>query len=127
LTVGSGESAVHGLLVTNLAADTVAVMTNGQLTASVTDKDGRRVGGYAGGQFAMGVRFSIAPASTVRIPLLVATASTRGALGFAVPPGRWWLTAPLDVDRDWNDTAERALKPRSTQYLITPTLEFTVR
>jgi hypothetical protein len=98
LSVGSGHTTRHGLLLTNLGDDAVTVRTNGQLTAQVADPTtGRAVGGYAGPQIAPLILFTAAPGETVRIPLLVGTASYDVELGYAVPPGRWAVVATLDL------------------------------
>ena len=80
--------------------------TNGQLTANIADPNtGRAVGGYTGAQILPLIPFTAAPGDTVRIPLLVGTASYDPALGYAVPAGRWALFA--------TQTARRA-HPRHT-------------
>jgi hypothetical protein len=91
-----GDTTTHHLLVTNLTGADVGIETNGHLTATIVDPDtGVSVGGYAGAKRLPLVTFTAAPATTVRIPLLVGTASYRPALGYTVPPGTWWLTAPI--------------------------------
>lgn len=68
--------------------------TNGNLTAAIVDPDtGAKVGGYAGAQHMPLVVFTVEPTKTVRIPLLVGTASYDPNLGYTVPPGTWQLTA----------------------------------
>lgn len=97
LTVRSGHTATHGLLLTNLAGHDVRVATNGQLTAILVDASGQPVGSYVGAQQMPLVIFTARPSQTVRIPLLVGTASVTPALGYAVPPGMWHLYALLDL------------------------------
>jgi hypothetical protein len=98
LTVGSGHTTRHGLLLTNLGDDAVTVPTNGQLTAQLADPvTGRVVGGYAGPQILPLILFTAVPGDTVRIPLLVGTASYDPELGHAVPPGQWAVLATLDL------------------------------
>ncbi|MGH8962298.1 MAG: hypothetical protein ACRDWT_14100 [Jatrophihabitantaceae bacterium] len=98
LSIRSGQSTTHHLLLTNLSGSDITVHTNGTLTAGIIDANtGATVGGYAGAQIQPLVIFSAAPSETVRIPLLVGTASYSQELGYAVPPGDWHLTAPLDL------------------------------
>ena len=98
LSIASGHTTTHGLLLTNLTADTVTVHTNGQLTAQIADPStGRAVGGYTGAQISPLIRFTAAPGHTVRIPLLVGTSSYDPDLGYAVPAGRWALFATLEL------------------------------
>lgn len=98
LSVRSGWTAEHAVLLTNLSPAEIRLYTNGYLTASIVAVGtGDVVGGFDGVQEQPLVVFTAAPAQTVRIPLLVGTASCDPALGYAVPAGRWQLTAPLDL------------------------------
>ncbi|HEU5007467.1 MAG TPA: hypothetical protein VFT67_10860 [Jatrophihabitantaceae bacterium] len=113
LSVLSGETIEHGLLLTNHYDRAVAVYTNGHVTASIVDPTNADVvGGFVGPQHLPLVQFTAAPGETVRVPLLVGTASFTSRLGFAVPPGQWQLVAPLDLD--------------DGRRLITPALDLTV-
>ena len=98
LTIASGHTARHGLILTNLTEQTAAVCTNGQLTAQIIDPDsGTVVGGFAGGQRLPGIAFTAQPGGTVQIPLLVGTASFDPDLGYALPPGLWQLCIPFNI------------------------------
>lgn len=99
LTVRSGHTADHGLLVTNQTEAELAIHSKGQLTAKILDlASGRVVGGFAGAQRLPLKVFQIPAGETTRIPLLVGTASFRPELGYAIPPGRWGLTADLRLN-----------------------------
>ncbi|WP_354531935.1 hypothetical protein [Nakamurella sp. UYEF19] len=96
LHIRRGQTAVHHVDVTNLSNGSLKVHTNGQITAKIIDPVTRTtVGGYLGFQTLPLVIFTAGPAETVRIPLLVGTASFRPDLGYTVPPGIWGLMAPL--------------------------------
>jgi hypothetical protein len=98
LEVMSGESASHGLLVTNETAAEIVVNTNGRLTAHIVDlRSGRHVGGSAGFQTQPLVQFRIAPGSTTRIPLVVGTVSYVAEIGYVIPPGPWGITVDLNL------------------------------
>lgn len=112
LAIGSGQTTTHGLLLTNLSDQDIRVHTNGNLTATVVDDTGAAVGGYAGAQQVPLVIFAAGPSDTVRIPLLVGTASYISELGYAIPPGTWHLTAPMDL--------------ADGRRLVTPALELTI-
>jgi hypothetical protein len=114
LTVRSGHNATGGLLVTNASASSIAVETNGCLTAQVVDPaTGVVVGGYAGFQVTPLVTFHAAPGDTVRVPLVVGTASQDQTLGYAVPPGRWALVAIMSL------ADGRRLKTPLLEFVIT--------
>lgn len=97
LTIRSGETVSHAVLLTNIGDRNVVVETNGGLTADIVDGNGVPVGGLAGPQQMPMVTYTAEPSNTVRIPLLVETASYSTELGYAVPAGTWHLTAPLDL------------------------------
>lgn len=100
LTVCSGHTTTHGLLLTNLTDQVIRLPTNGQLTAVVIDDAGRPVGGYVGAQTLALVVFTVRPSKTVRVPLVVGTAGFAPEAGYALPPGTWRLRAPIDVGGD---------------------------
>ncbi len=102
--VASGHTVMHGLLITNHRDEELVLIINGQLTADVVDRDtGEEVGGYAGAQRLSRREFRVSPAATVRVPLLIGTASFTPRLGYAVPAGLWALTVPVVLD----DTGQR--------------------
>ncbi|MGI8415474.1 MAG: hypothetical protein ACR2P2_04575 [Nakamurella sp.] len=97
LMTRSGETETHALLLTNTSDHEISVKTNGNVTAGIVDAEtGRTVGGFSGPQNLPLIIFTAGPGQTVRIPLLVGTASYEPGLGYAVPAGTWQLTAPLD-------------------------------
>lgn len=99
LSLRRGETAVHHLLLRNIGSRLLTFGTNGKITAKVVDPhSGQTVGGFCGPIPLPYVAFNAAPTETVRIPLLVGTASIRPELGYAIPPGRWHVTAPLDLE-----------------------------
>ena len=99
LSVRSGHSLIHGLLVTNHATEDLAIISGRTLIASVVDPDsGVVVGGYSGFIFAVRVRHVVPPGETTRIPLLVATDSLVPELGYAVPPGVWGIRATMHFE-----------------------------
>lgn len=114
LAIGSGQTTTHGLMLTNLSDQDIRVHTNGNLTATIVDDTGAAVGGYAGAQHLPLVIFTAGPSETVRIPVLVGTASYTSELGYAIPPGTWHLTAPMNL------ADGRRLMTPALQLTITP-------
>ena len=97
LTARSGFTVQHRLLVTNLTSRDLLVSSSGTLIVEVVNPaTGAVVGGYSGLVLAMLRIFTVAPVTTSRIPLLVATDSFVAELGYAVPPGQWGIQATLD-------------------------------
>jgi hypothetical protein len=112
LRIRSGQVATHALLLTNLSQRALSVHTDGHLTAIVVDETGAPVGGFTGGRRLPLYIFTARPSETVRIPVLVGTASYRPELGYAIPAGLWWLRARLDLS--------------DGRQLVTPDLEVTI-
>lgn len=71
--------------------------TNRYVAATVIDAAGDKVGGYAGAHELPRRIFEAQRAQTIRIPLLVGTASFQADLGYRVPPGTWRLTVPFNL------------------------------
>ena len=96
LVMPAGHTGKGAVLIRNGSDRALAVDTSGALTAWVIDPSTSEVvGGYAGWQTQPLVTFSAGTDETVRIPLLVGTASLVPALGYAVPPGEWAVSADL--------------------------------
>jgi hypothetical protein len=97
LTVRSGHTADHGLLVRNKDSRELLIRTGFKLIADVVDPGtGAVVGGYSGPLFGTVNILRVAPGKTLRIPPRVWTDSFRPDLGYAIPPGDWGVQATLD-------------------------------
>jgi hypothetical protein len=97
-SVPTGQTRLHGLLVSNLADDELQILTNGQVTAMIVDPGtGEIVGGFSGFQALPLVIYRVPPGQTERVPLLIGTASSRPQFGYAVPAGNWALQATLKL------------------------------
>jgi hypothetical protein len=118
LSVPSGHTVTHPLLVANVSNQTIRIPTNGRLTAVVIDDSGNAVGGFSGAQRLPLRWFTAEPGATVRVPLLVGTASFAAALGFTLPTGDWQLVVPMTLG---DDTTHRAGREQ-----LTPALPFTI-
>jgi len=99
VVVSSGATVSGSLRVRNRGASVVVIETNGVVTARVIDPEtGHPVGGFVGAQTAPLITFRIPPGDAVSIPLLVGTASSVRSLGYAIPPGRWAIEVPLQIE-----------------------------
>jgi hypothetical protein len=97
-TVACGHTTHHCLVLTNLTTKNLTVLTNGQVTAVIVDLDaGTPIGGFAGAQRMPLIRFSAGPRESVRIPVVIGTASFTPELGYVVPPGQWGLRVKLHL------------------------------
>ena len=116
-TVSSGHTLHHQLTVHNLAGSELRIATNGGVTAVVVDpQTGETVGGFSGLQTVPLKVFHAIPGGSVRIPLLIGTASSRPQLGYTVPPGEWGIQVTLTLGPH----------PRSSPRRRTPILPVTI-
>jgi hypothetical protein len=116
-TVSSGRTLHHHLTVHNLAGGELQIATNGGVTAVVVDpRTGETVGGFSGLQTLPLKVFQAIPGGSVRIPLLIGTASSRPQLGYTVPPGEWGIQVTLTLGPH----------PRSSPRRRTPILPVTI-
>lgn len=98
VVVESGHTVTTQIRLHNHQPLTEHVATNGHITARVVDPNtGEAVGGSSGARRLPGITFRIPSGDSVLIPLVVGTASSRGELGYAIPPGEWCLDAPVTL------------------------------
>ena len=98
LRVTSGHRLRSELSIRNRGSEDIVIETNGSVTATVVDREtNERVGSFEGAQTMPLVRYSAAPGTTVKVPLLVGTACLLPRLGYAVPPGEWAMEVVLGV------------------------------
>jgi hypothetical protein len=98
LRVKSGHRMRSELSVRNHGSDEIVIETNGSVTATVVDGEtNERIGSFEGAHTMPLVRYSAAPGTTVKVPLLVGTACLIPRLGYAVPPGEWAIEVVLGL------------------------------
>ena len=106
--VSSGHTLRHHLTVHNLTGSELQIATNGHVTATVVDpQTGEVVGGFSGAQAMPLMFFRAAPGGSVRIPLLIGTASRTLRLGYTVPAGEWGIQATLEFGLDPRNSPRR--------------------
>jgi hypothetical protein len=106
--VRSGHTLSHQLMVHNLARSELQLATSGTVTAVVVDpQTGETVGGFSGAQILPLKIIRVIPGDSMRIPLLIGTASSRPQLGYAVPPGEWGIQVTLKLGPDPRDSPRR--------------------
>jgi len=106
--VSSGHTLRHHLTVHNLTCSELQIATNGAVTAAVVDpQTGETVGGFSGAQTLPLRVFRPIPGGSVRIPLVIGTASLRSRLGYTVPPGEWGVQVTLTLGPDSRSSLRR--------------------
>jgi hypothetical protein len=98
LSIRSGWHRRDQVLVRNLTSNTQVILAGLDLGSRVTNDAGEVVGQYVGPHSLIRREFPIEPHSSRSVPVLIGTASLKPELGYAVPPGRWWLTVSLTTE-----------------------------
>jgi hypothetical protein len=126
--VRSGVVLKHAVLLANRGLDEVTLHTNRQLTAEVVDPaSGEVVGGTWLPQRLPLVRISVPPGDTVRVPLLIGTASLNRRLGYTVPAGNWGLRIPVSFTTGTPGGAGRWQRGEDVMKRISRILPLTIR
>ena len=110
----------HGRLVLrNSTSERIGPLGSGQpLVGSLLDASLRTVGGYSGWVAGTGLTVDLAPGRSASIPVIYGTASTREDLGYAVPPGRYWLKVQMSFGRGRGGPRTNTLTAPLTQITI---------
>ena len=87
----------HGRLVLrNSSPERIGPLHTGQpLVGSLLNSSLETVGGYSGWVAGTGRIIDLAPGGSASIGVIFGTASTREELGYALPPGRYWLKVQM--------------------------------
>jgi hypothetical protein len=87
----------HGRLVLrNSGLERLGPLWSGRpLIGSLLNASLEAVGGYSGWIAGTGLVVDLAPGRSASIPVIYGTASTREDLGYAVPPGTYWLKVQM--------------------------------
>jgi hypothetical protein len=112
----------HGRLVLrNSSSERIGPLGSGQpLVGSLLNASLETVGGYSGWIAGTGLIVDLAPGRSASIPVIYGTASTREDLGFAVPPGRYWLKVQMRFRHDLGGPPTNALTAPLTHVTIIP-------
>jgi hypothetical protein len=111
----------HGRLVLrNNGTERIGPLPSGQpLVGSLLNDSHEAVGGFCGWIAGTGMTVDLAPGRSASIEVIFGTASTREELGYALPPGRYWLKVQM-VFRHGPGTPAHALTGPLTQITIVP-------
>jgi hypothetical protein len=111
----------HGRLVLrNSSPERIGPLDCGQpLVGSLLDASHKAVGGFTGWIAGTGLTVDLAPGRSAGIKVIFGTASTREELGYALPPGRYWLKVQIRF-RHGPGEPTHALTAPLTQITIAP-------
>ena len=112
----------HGRLVLrNSDSERIGPLGSGQpLAGSLLNASLETVGGYSGWIAGRGLVLDLAPGRSESIPVIYGTASTREALGYALPPGTYWLKVQMRFRHDLGGPPTNALTAPLTRITIIP-------
>jgi hypothetical protein len=111
----------HGQLVLrNNGQEKIGPLGLGQpLVGSLLNASQEAVGGFSGWIAGTGLTVDLAPGQSASIRVIFGTASTREELGYALPPGRYWLQVQIRF-RHGSGEPTYALTAPLTQVTIVP-------
>jgi hypothetical protein len=111
----------HGRLVLrNNGPERIGPLDCGQpLVGSLLDASREAVGGFSGWIAGTGLTVDLAPGRSASIKVIFGTASTREELGYALPPGRYWLKVQMRFQQGPGEPTH-ALTAPLTQITIVP-------
>lgn len=111
----------HGRLVLrNNGTERIGPLDCGQpLVGSLLNASHEAVGGFTGWIAGTGLTVNLAPGRSASIKVIFGTASTRQELGYALPPGRYWLKVQIRFRHGPGEPAH-ALTAPLTQITIVP-------
>jgi len=111
----------HGRLVLrNNGPERIGPLGSGQpLVGSLLNASHEAVGGFTGWIAGTGLTVDLAPGRSASIKVIFGTASTREELGYALPPGRYWLKVQMRFRRGPGEPTH-ALTAPLTQITIVP-------
>jgi len=112
----------HGRLVLrNSSSGRIGPLGSGQpLAGSLLNASLETVGGYSGWIAGTGLIVDLAPGRSASIPVIYGTASTREDLGYAVPPGRYWLKVQMRFRHGLGGPPTNALTAPLTEITVIP-------
>jgi hypothetical protein len=111
----------HGRLVLrNNGQERIGPLSSGQpLVGSLLNASREAVGGYTGWIAGTGLTIDLEPGRAASIKVIFGTASSREELGYALPPGKYWLKVQLSF-RHGHGEPTYALTAPLTQITIVP-------
>ncbi len=111
----------HGRLVLrNSGPERIGPLDCGQpLVGSLLNASREAVGGFSGWIAGTGLTVDLAPGRSASIKVIFGTASTREELGYALPPGRYWLKVQMPF-RHGPGGPTHALTAPLTQITVIP-------
>ena len=112
----------HGRLVLrNSGPERTGPLGSGQpLAGSLLNASLETAGGSSGWIAGTGLAVGLAPGRSASIPVIYRTAGTREDLGYALPPGRYWLKVQIRFRHGPGGPPANALTAPLTQITIIP-------
>ena len=117
----AGDDGHARLALRNNSSERIGPLASGQpLAGLLLNASLEAVGGYSGMIAGTGLIIDLAPGRSASIPVIYGTASTREDLGYAVPPGTYWLKVQMRFRHGLGGPPTNALTAPLTQITIIP-------
>jgi hypothetical protein len=117
----AGDDGRGRLVLRNGGSERIGPLGSGQpLVGSLLNVSLETVGGYGGWIAGTGLILDLAPGRSASIPVIYGTASTLGDLGYAVPPGTYWLKVQMRFCHGPGGPPTNVLTAPLTQITIIP-------
>ena len=121
LRVGGFSFPDRRLVLRNSSSERIGPLGSGQpLVGSLLNASLETVGGYSGWIAGTGLILDLASGRSASIPVIYGTASTPEDLGYAVPPGSYWLKVQMPFRQGLGGPPTNAVTAPLTQITIVP-------
>ena len=119
--IETGDDGHGRLVLRNSSSERIGPLGSGQpLVGSLLNASLETVGGYSGWIAGTGLILDLASGRSASIPVIYGTASTPEDLGYAVPPGRYWLKVQMPFRQGLGGPPTNAVTAPLTQITIVP-------
>jgi hypothetical protein len=116
----SGDDGQGRLVLRNSSAEKIGPLDTGQpLEGDLLNSSLETVGGFSGWIAGTGRVIDLAPGESASIRVIFGTASTRGDLGYVLPPGRYWLRIQMRLHHGPGAPLTTTLAAPLTQITVT--------
>lgn len=117
----AGDDGRARLVLRNNSSERIGPLVSGQpLAGLLLDASREAVGGYDPMIAGTGLIVDLAPGRSASIPAMHGTASTREDLGYALPPGTYWLRVQMPFRHGWGGPPAHALTAPPAPIAIIP-------
>jgi hypothetical protein len=121
MVLEAGDDGHGRLVLRNSSSERIGPLGSGQpLRGSLLNASFEVIGGYSGWIAGTGLIIDLAPGRSASIPVIYGTASAREDLGYAIPPGMYWLRVQMRFRHGLGGPPTHVLTAPLTRITIIP-------